>query len=218
MNKTAIVFGATGLVGGCLVEELTQHPNYKKIKIFGRRESGFTHAKIEENILNFDAVKESAKKITGDDIYICLGTTIKKAGSIEKMEQIDRHLPVVIAAIAAKNKVKNIAVISSIGADSTSGNSYLRIKGSMENDIRSLDFENIAIVRPSMLLGDRKESRFKEDIGKFFIKLLGFLLMGSLKKYRGIHGRTVARAMIHILNEKSKEEIYLSDKLQEFGK
>ena len=129
-------------------------------------------------------------------MFICLGTTIKKAGSIERMEQIDRDIPIKIGELSQTLGIKKIAVISSIGANANSRNYYLRIKGEMENGLKTLDFDNIVIARPSLLLGDRKEQRFTETIGKFLVKTLGFLLVGNLRKYRGIHVRKVARAMI----------------------
>ena len=150
----------------------------------------------------------------GDDVFICLGTTIKKAGSVKKMEEIDRDLPVMLASAAASNGVKRIAVVSSIGANTESANYYLRIKGEMEQEILKLKFENTAILRPSMLLGDRKEKRPGELAGKVVMKVFNPLLMGKMKKYRGIHGRDVARAMIAILQSKNVKNIYESDELQ----
>jgi uncharacterized protein YbjT (DUF2867 family) len=110
--------------------------------------------------------------------------------------------------------VKRITVVSSIGAKPTSSNYYLRIKGEMENEIMKLKFDNIAIVRPSMLLGERKEKRAGESTGKIVMKVFHPLLLGKMKKYRGIHGRDVAKAMIAILQEDQKKNIYESDELQ----
>lgn len=215
--KTALVFGATGLVGGYLVEELLISSEYDKVKIFGRRKIESDNPKVEEYIVDFDKMEESKELFYGDDIFICLGTTIKKAGSYDRMEQIDWHYPASIAKIARQNGVNNIAVVSSIGAKKDSKNKYLRIKGEMESEILNLNFSNIAIVRPSILLGRRNESRFGESAGKVVIQALGFLMIGGLKKYKGIHGRKVARAMMVILNENLDEKIYQSDYLQLLG-
>jgi uncharacterized protein YbjT (DUF2867 family) len=130
------------------------------------------------------------------------------------MEEIDRDLPVMIASAASANKVLRIAVVSSIGASTISSNYYLRIKGEMEQEILKLKFENISIVRPSMLLGERKEKRAGEIAGKVVMTVVNPLLLGKMKKYRGIHGRDVARSMIMLLQKESDKGIYESDKLQ----
>jgi uncharacterized protein YbjT (DUF2867 family) len=219
MNKrTALVFGSTGLVGNLLLEELVGSERYSEIRIFVRQSTGISVPKVEEIIADFSDSESMAPKITGDDLFICLGTTIKKAGSVENMEKVDRDLPVKIAQMARSNGVKNIAVVSSIGASTGSKNYYLRIKGEMEEGIMMLDYENIAIVRPSMLLGERKERRTGELVGKVVMKTFRPLLTGKLRKYRAIHGKYVARAMIIILEQKPGKKIYESDELQDIVK
>jgi uncharacterized protein YbjT (DUF2867 family) len=214
-NKTALVFGATGLIGNLLLDELIQSDEYQKIRIFVRQPMGISHPKVEEFEVNFSDPETFAKQITGDDIFICLGTTIKKAGTIKKMEEIDRDLPVQIASAALKNGARKIAVVSSIGANAGSSNYYMRIKGEMEQEILKLKFENIAIVRPSMLLGERKEKRAGESAGKVVMKVFNPFLIGKMKKYRGIHARDVARAMISILQKEHSKNIYESDELKQ---
>jgi uncharacterized protein YbjT (DUF2867 family) len=213
-NKTAILFGSTGLIGNLLLEELVQAEIYQTIKIFVRQSAEISHPKIQEYIVDFSKPDTFLSQINGDDIFICLGTTIKKAGSIKRMEEIDRDLPVMLASAASKNGIKRIAVVSSIGAKPTSSNYYLRIKGEMENEIMKLKFENIAIVRPSMLLGERKEKRTGESAGKIVMKVFHPFLLGKMKKYRGIHGRDVAKVMIAVLQKDQKNNIYESDELQ----
>jgi len=176
-SKTAIVFGATGLVGNLLIEELINSADYLAIKIFVRQTTGISEPKVEEIIADFSNLAPYSQKITGDDLFICLGTTINKAGSLANMEKIDRDLPVQIAKLAQNNGLKNIAVVSSIGAAETSRNYYLRIKGEMETDILKLNFENTAIVRPSMLLGERKEKRIGEIVGKVVMKTVQNVLI-----------------------------------------
>jgi uncharacterized protein YbjT (DUF2867 family) len=169
---------------------------------------------VQEFAVDFSNPESYSNQITGDDIFICLGTTIKKAGSVKKMEEIDRDLPVKIATAASANGVKRIAVVSSIGANPASSNYYMRIKGEMEQKIMKIQFENTAIVRPSMLLGERKERRAGEVAGKVVMKIMHPLLVGKMKKYRGIHGRDVARAMIAILLKDYVRTFYDSDELQ----
>jgi len=217
-SKTAIVFGATGLVGNLLIEELINSADYLAIKIFVRQPTGISEPKVEEIIADFSNLAPYSHKITGDDLFICLGTTINKAGSLANMEKIDRDLPVQIAKLAQNNGLKNIAVVSSIGAAETSRNYYLRIKGEMETDILKLNFENTAIVRPSMLLGERKEKRIGEIVGKVVMKTVQPVLIGRLLKYRAIHARDVARAMILMMQNKKGKSIIESDELKKIAK
>lgn len=213
-NKKAIIFGATGLIGNLLLDELLDSDSYSEIKLFVRQQIGISHPKVQEFSVDFSYPDSFLTKIIGDDIFICLGTTIKKAGSVEKMEKIDRDLPVMLTRAAFSNGVKRIAVVSSIGANIESKNYYLRIKGEMENEILKMKFENTVIVRPSMLLGERKEKRPGELAGKVVMKVVNPLLVGKMKKYRGIHGRDVARAMIALLQKEQAKIIYESDELQ----
>lgn len=129
------------------------------------------------------------------------------------MEKIDRDLPFEIASIAHKNSVEKLAVVSSVGADPYSKNYYLRIKGEMEREVMKLNFGRMAIVRPSILLGERQEKRTGEEIGKIFIMVFGIFLTGKLSKYRGIEGSCVAKAMIKVLIKESGTEILESDKM-----
>ncbi len=217
-QRIALLFGGTGLIGKALAEELCKSEQYEKIIVFTRRKAGFIdESKIVNIVVDFDNPDSFSRHIKGDDLYICLGTTIKKAGTIQKMEEIDRNLPVKLAMIAHENGVKRLAVVSSIGANESSSNYYLRIKGEMERSINEIDFETITVVRPSLLLGDRNEKRFGESVSKIIMKIFGFFLFGSFKKYRAIEGRDVAKAMIRILQEKAGKNIYESDQIQKLA-
>ncbi len=216
-HKSALIFGSTGLVGSYLVEELLKDPVYSTIKLFVRKRIGYNNSRIEEFIIDFQNLDKHKELIQGSDVYICLGTTIKKAGSVENMDRVDHLLPMSIAKIALSNGSKKLAVVSSIGASKNSRNYYLSIKGKMEEDILSLDYQAIAILRPSLLVGNRKEKRVSETISKYMMKAIGPLFFGKMRKYRAIQGKTVARAMIKILNEKSGKAIFESDMVQELG-
>jgi uncharacterized protein YbjT (DUF2867 family) len=218
MERTAIVFGATGLVGNLLLEELIKTGNYTSIRIFVRRSMGISAPGIEEVFTDFSDLESQSLHFSGDDLYICLGTTIKKAGSVSSMEKVDRDLPVRIAELACIRGVKRVAVISSIGASSGSRNYYLRIKGEMELGILKQDFETTVIVRPSMLLGERKEKRAGEIAGKVVMKAFRPVLTGKLLKYRAIHARDVARAMISALSRETGKRIIESDELQRIAR
>lgn len=213
-KTTALLFGATGLVGNLLLEELVERGIYDVIRIFLRQPTGISLPGVEEVVTDFSNPESLAGKIKGDDIFICLGTTIKKAGSVANMEKIDRDLPVILASKAFENGVRNIAVVSSIGANPTSGNYYLRIKGEMEEGILKVGLDRVIIARPSMLLGERMEKRTGETVGKVFMKAIKPLLAGKLKKFRAIHASDVARAMIFLIRGEPGIIIAESDELQ----
>ena len=213
MNKTAIVFGATGLVGSELLYHLIKDIRYRAVKVFTRRELHIEHIKVIEKIVEVEKVEDYNDFIKGDDLFICLGTTRCKAGSIKRMEAINRYLPVKIARAALGNGVKNMAVVSSIGADPESRNYYYRIKGQMENDLQSLEFNRKVIVRPSILLGKRNEIRLLESVGKALVRGFGFLLRSKKRKYRGIRASDVALAMLKEINNINGKELYESDEL-----
>ncbi len=214
-QKTAIVFGATGLVGCELLKQLIADKRYNKVKVFGRREPGVMDEKLLSRIVDISDVKTYSSEVTGDELYICLGTTIKKAGSIEAMERADRDVPAELARAGCDNGVKSIAVVSSIGADPGSRNYYLRIKGEMETEIAGNGYERTVIVRPSMLLGKRDEYRFGEEVGKKVMKAMRFIFIGKLRKYRAIEASDVAKGMIRLLNTNPKPEriVFESDEL-----
>jgi uncharacterized protein YbjT (DUF2867 family) len=216
--KSAIVFGASGLVGKSLVEELCRSDRYDTVRIFVRKRSGLENEKkVEEILTDFENLNEHSETITGNDLFICLGTTIKKAGSIKRMEEIDRDMPVAIASIASGNSVKRLAVVSSLGADPASSNNYLRIKGEMEEGLISLKFKTLIIARPSLLMGERSEKRPLEVISKSVMRVLGIFLKGRLAKYRGIQAKDVAKAMIKAINDKNGVQILESNELQQIS-
>lgn len=218
MKKTAILLGASGLVGGYVLNNLLDDNRYEKIILFGRKNLNINHQKIEENIIDFDELDKSKENIHGDDLFCCLGTTLKKAGSKEKFYIVDHDIPVEIAEYARENNVSGCFIVSSIGAKAESKNYYLNAKGEMENDILSLNFERTGIARPSMLLGERKETRIAESLGKAIMPLINFLLVGKMKKYRSIHAGIVAKAMVQIANGNYTQKIFESDELKELAK
>jgi uncharacterized protein YbjT (DUF2867 family) len=212
-NKIALVFGASGLVGNEVVKQLILSEHYDKIKIFVRQKTGLNHPKLTEVLNNLENPENIAEEIAGNDLFCCLGTTIKKAGSKEAFEQVDLHLPMAIAKIALQNNVNQYIVVSSIGANADSGSFYLRTKGKMEKGIQSFSFEKICILRPSILLGKRKEKRFGESAGKILSKVFSFLFVGQLKKYKGIQAKLVAKAMIILANSDNTRIILESDEI-----
>jgi len=212
-SRIALIFGATGLVGGHLVQELIKDPDYHQVKIFGRGDYSVSDPKIEYHRIDFDKPDEYSAWLRGDDLFICLGTTIRKAGSVAAMERIDRDYPVTIARLAFANGAGRIAVVSSMGANKKSRNYYLRIKGEMEEGIRDIGFGKTVIVRPSMLMGKRKEFRFGERVAKVMLSLYNPFMIGWARKYRGIQGGTVASAMIRLIKSEANRTIFESAEL-----
>jgi uncharacterized protein YbjT (DUF2867 family) len=191
--RTAAVFGTTGLIGGHIINLLSNHNGYQKIYSFARRKSDSYPSKVEHVDFSIDTLKIPE---TVDDVFVCLGTTMKKAGSKEAFRKVDYELVVEIAKQAKVTKVKHFMVVSSLGADPQTGNFYLKTKGEMEEDVKKLGFEYCGIVRPSLLLGERKEFRFGEKIGIVLFNIFSFIFVGPIKKYKGIKAEDVAKSMI----------------------
>ena len=217
MSKTAILLGASGLVGSELLKLLLENTEYDKVKIFVRTSLSVQHPKLEEIIFDVDSVSNLESQITGDVLFCCLGTTIKVAGSQEAFRKVDYSLPLLFANIAKKNGVEKFLLVSSLGADKSSSNFYLRVKGEVEAALGSIGFKTLIIVRPSMLLGKRKQFRFGELIGKAVMKSLSFVFIGKLRKYKAIEATKVAKAMsILSIQESQGFQIFESDYLQHF--
>jgi uncharacterized protein YbjT (DUF2867 family) len=217
MLKTACIFGATGLIGSHLKMQLLNDDRYSKVIVFVRSELMLTHPKLVEIVGDFEQLDDYSEQLIADEYFCCLGTTMKKAKTKEAFEYVDYQLPLKIANLAKKNNVRKYCVVSSIGASSKSGNFYLRTKGRMEEAISSIGIEYPHFFRPSLLLGERYEKRFGESMAKVFSNLFGFLMVGGLKKYRAIHGKTVAKAMIKVANEDTNQKAFISDEIQELG-
>ena len=195
-TKTALVAGASGLVGSNLLNLLINDPAFERVKVITRKPLGIQSEKISELIINFDELNQHAQKLSADVVFCCLGTTIRTAGSQENFRKVDFTYCVELAKVAKSQGAKQFILVSSIGADASSSNFYLKTKGETEEAISALHIDRFAIMRPSMLLGDRKEFRAGELAGKFIMQALSFAFVGGLKKYKGIQAETVARCMI----------------------
>ncbi len=193
----AIVFGASGLTGEALTAQLLADNSVNEVIVFVRRTSGASHAKLTEIVIDFDKISDSAAAIKGDVVFNCLGTTLAKAGSQAAQQRIDRDYPIAIAQIAAQNNVPLMVSVSSVGT-SDSGNFYLRTKAEMEAGVTAaMRAERCIFMRPSMLMGDRKEFRLGEKIGIYAMYGIDYLLFGSLRKYRSMPIPALAKAMIN---------------------
>ena len=180
--KTALLFGSSGLIGGQLLNNLIQNNDYNKIKIFVRSEPAIKESKIEIIKADFNNLKNHIEDIKGDDCFFCIGTTKQNSPDKNEYKRIERDMPVEIAEIAKANSVNSFVYVSSGFADPKNSGAYLRYKGEVEEELKKLNFRKLGIMRPSFLLGNRKEKRFGEKIGIFFFKLLSPLFLGPLKK------------------------------------
>ncbi len=193
--RTAIVIGATGLVGRQLVELLLIDSRFGLVKIFTRRSTGLSHKKLEEHVVDFDDVLNWKKLVTGDVLYSAMGTTLRKAGNKENQYKVDYHYQYQVARAAAGNEVKEYVLVSSAGADPGSKIFYSRMKGELERDVKKLSFAAVHIIRPGILSGARYEVRVGEKIGIGIMRVLSVIPgLGNLKPIEGIQ---VAKAMIN---------------------
>lgn len=216
--KTALLFGVTGLIGNELLRQIVDDGHYEDIKVFVRKNIRLKNLHATAFELDFDKLEEHAQLITGDDCFCCIGTTMKKAGSKENFRKVDFDLVVKIAQIASQNGVKQLIVISSVGANAASSNFYLRTKGEMEEAVQKFSFVKITIARPSVLVGHRREFRIGERVGIFLTRVFSPFMLGPLKKYRPIHVKKVVRAILRIVNSKNKQIIFESDELKKLAR
>lgn len=194
--KVALIFGASGLVGSHCLQELLLNSNYGKVIAFTRRSLGISHPKFVEVIIDFNSLDDIAHTLVGDDLFYCMGSTLKKAGSQQEFRKIDLNYPLSIATIAAKNGVKKWIMVSSVGASKSATSFYLRVKGEAEYSISTLGFQEIHFFRPSLLLGERAEHRIAESLGKSVMRLLSPIMVGALKKLRPVEASRVANEMV----------------------
>jgi uncharacterized protein YbjT (DUF2867 family) len=192
----ALVIGATGLVGTQVVDLLINDERFEKIVIFTRRDPGIQNHKLITQLVDFEKPEDWAHLVAGDVLYSAMGTTLKKAGTKENQYRIDYLYQFQTAQIAVANAVNTLVLVSSAGANEHSAIFYSRMKGELERDVKELGFNRLVIMQPSILDGNRQEKRLVEKIS---IKIMGALKsFAGIKKYRPIHARIVAQAMINM--------------------
>ncbi len=213
--KTALLFGATGLVGSHLLNLLISNNNYSKIKVFVRSSIELNDPKIEIIQTDFNNLNNHREDIKGDDCFFCIGTTKKNSPDKNEYKRVELEVPKQVAQIAKSNLVNSFVFVSSGYADPQSSGDYLKFKGLVEEELKRLNFSKLGIMRPSFLLGNRQEKRVGEKIGIFVFKLLSPLFLGPLKKMKPIHSATVAKAMIRTANEKLEKKVFESNEIAE---
>jgi uncharacterized protein YbjT (DUF2867 family) len=215
--KTALLFGASGLVGSHVLSQLISNNKYSKIKLFVRSSIDTSDPKIEIIQTDFNNLENHKEDIKGDDCFFCIGTTKKNSPDKNEYKRVELEVPKQVAQIAKSNSVNSFVFISSGYADPKSSGDYLKFKGEVEEELKRLNFQKLGIMRPSFLLGDRKEKRIGEKIGIFVFKLLSPLFLGPLKKMKPIQSATVAKAMIAITQNKVSKTIFESDEIADLS-
>ena len=192
---TATLIGATGLIGNYLLDELLNDPFFNTVRILIRRPLDISHPKLEKKIVDFNDSDSILVALSNSDVVFCsIGTTQRKVkGDKDAYRKIDFDIPVKVARFCKMTGCEKFILVSSVGANSKSKSFYLKLKGEVEDAVESVGLNSVHIMRPSMLLGDRKESRFGESIGKVIITPFSFLIPS---KYKPIQARDVAKAML----------------------
>ena len=216
--KTALLFGSSGLVGGHLLNQLIKDTNYSKIKLFVRLDAEISDPKVEIIKTDFNSLENHKEDIKGDDCFFCIGTTKHNSPDKDDYRRVELEIPKEVAQIAKSNLVNSFIFVSALYANPKSSGEYIRFKGQVEEELKELNFPKLAILRPSFLIGDRKEKRVSEMIGIFVFKLLSPLLLGPLKKMKPIHSETVAKAMIAVIQNDIQQHTLESNEIVEVFK
>jgi uncharacterized protein YbjT (DUF2867 family) len=218
-KRTALIVGSTGAIGRQLMPLLVASPRFDKLVILHHRPTPYARMpKIDERIIDFTRLPTLA---AGDDVeavFCCVGTTQKKAGSIEAFQRVDRDIPIALARWAAANGATTFVGISSVDARASARSVYLRTKGQMEAGVAGAGLGSAYILRPSLLAGGRDEFRLAERVGNRVLAVIGPIMLGPVRKYRAVHTKTVAKAML-VCAERSAPGIHIveSDAIQELG-
>ncbi|HYH80265.1 MAG TPA: oxidoreductase [Longimicrobium sp.] len=200
-GRSALLLGATGLVGGHCLERLLGDKAWRRVTVLARRPLGRKHPRLTERVGDFERLEEQADAFAADDVFCCLGTTIRQAGSQEAFRRVDHDYVVRAASLAREQGARRFLLVTALGADAGSRVFYNRVKGETERDVSALGFEGVALLRPSLLLGRRSDHRTTEALAQKAAPFLAPLLRGPLRKYRPIAGATVAAAMVRLARE-----------------
>jgi len=194
---TAIVAGGSGLIGGFCLRGLLADDRYGQVIALLRSPIDLHHPKLKQRIVDFNRLEQIPEFLHADELFCCLGTTIRKAGSKEEFRKVDFHFPLQLARRASSSKVKQFLMVTSLGANSTSSVFYNKVKGEVEQEVAKLPFSSVHFFRPSLLLGTRSEFRLGERVGAKLMGMLHFFIVGKWRRYRAIKASVVARGMVH---------------------
>ncbi len=214
--KTALLAGASGLVGSELLQQIINEPTYNKIHILVREEIEVKSDKVIQHIIDFEELEKFEIKEPIDHFFCILGTTKKKAKTKENFRKVDYDYVYELGKKAKQWHAEKFLMVSSLGANSKSGIFYNRVKGEIEKALSEIDLNQLFIFRPSLLMGNRKENRAGEKSAIAVYKIINPLFIGRLKKYKGIQARQVAIGMMETaLNNEVKFKILESDEIQQ---
>ena len=211
--KSALVFGSSGLIGGHLLNKLIESNFYEQIKIFVRTIPENNNPKLDIIKTDFNNLENHKEYIRGDDCFFCIGTTKKNSPDKNEYRRIEHDIPVAVANIAKLNSVNSFIYVSSGFADSKNSGAYLRYKGEVEKELKNLKFSTLGLMRPSFLLGNRKEKRIGEKVGIAIFKTLSPFFIGGLKKMKPIQSEVVAEAMILVAKNHFQQTTYESNQI-----
>jgi uncharacterized protein YbjT (DUF2867 family) len=201
-QKTAIIAGASGLIGRSLTQLLMNSDDYGQVIALVRKPLGIQHEKLKEHTVDFNELKDMENFPQGDDVFCCLGTTMKKAGSKEAFYKVDFTFPYELAQRALKEGASRFFLVSALGANLKSKVFYNRVKGELEDKISFLDYRTIYIFKPSLLRGKREEMRAGERFAQAITRIIPFI--GPWMKYHPIHADKVADAMMKVARQEDK--------------
>ncbi len=196
-NKVAVIAGTTGLVGGYLLRLLSDDPFYTALIALTRHPITDLGSKVKNLIVDFEKLDSEVGVLKADHVFCCLGTTMKKAGSKDAFRKVDYEYPLKLARITRENGASHFSLITALGANTKSTFFYNRVKGEVEKSIGELKFNSFYTFRPSLILGNRKETRILEEAGQTFASIISFALVGPLRKYKGVKAESIARAMLY---------------------
>ncbi|SDR99297.1 hypothetical protein SAMN05216503_1625 [Polaribacter sp. KT25b] len=217
MNKTAIILGATGLTGNLLLQKLINDDNYTSIKLFSRKKIEGLPLKVEQFIGNIIDLESFKSDFTADEVFCCIGTTLKKTPNKEVYRSIDYGIPTKAAKLSKENNIETFMVISALGASSKSALFYNKLKGEMEDSVLSFGIKNTYILQPSYIQGDRTENRPLERLYDVIFPIVNIFLIGNLKKYKIIKATTIADAMQNLASIKPTIKRIESDQIKEYA-
>lgn len=206
MQQTALVLGATGLIGNSLLHYLLNDARYDKVIVLVRSRLNYVHPKLQVHVVDFSDMQSYRDHFeNGDVIFCCIGTTMKKVkGDKTLYRSIDYDIPVNAARLGIEKGYRKYVLVSAVGADAGSGNFYLKLKGEMEAAVQQYNYDAVHIMRPSLLLGKRMETRFGEQVAQAVMPTISFLLAGTLNKYKAVQATDVAKAMLAAARSDSK--------------
>lgn len=199
--RSAIVAGASGLVGERVLRRLLAGGTYDRVIAFVRGPINLTHKKLEQRTVDYERMGRMSAFPRAEDVFCCLGTTIRKAGSPEAFHTVDVGYVARLAEVSVRAGSTQFLLVSAVGASAQSGNFYLRCKGEAEDMVRTLPYQGVQIFRPSFLIGHRRERRAGEAVGIALARVLSVAMIGPASRYRPIRADDVAKAMVAVADE-----------------